>query len=130
MDELTVKAKLEHMDAVQAFISVRLANAPPKLRNKISIAVDEIFSNIAVYAYGGGEGEVTVRVQADGGVVLEFEDCGTAYNPLAAEEPDVSLSAEEREIGGLGIFLVKNIMDSAEYRREGGKNILTVKKNL
>jgi anti-sigma regulatory factor (Ser/Thr protein kinase) len=128
MNELSIEAKLENMDAVLRFVGAQLEGCHPKTQNQISIAVDEIFSNIARYAYNPKTGGVTVRIAVDENITIEFEDCGAAYNPLSASEPDTSSSAEEREAGGLGIFMVKNIMDSVEYRRESDKNILTIKK--
>jgi len=130
MNELIIEAKLENMDAVQDFISARIEDCPKKIRNQIGIAVDEVFSNIARYAYNPDVGGATVRIAVDDDITIEFEDSGAAYDPLAKEDPDVSLSAEEREIGGLGLFMVKNLMDSVEYRREGTKNILTIKKRV
>lgn len=126
MNELIIEAKLENMDEVLDFVGERIADCPAKIQNQIRIAVDEIFSNIALYAYHPGAGNATVRVAVNDGITVEFEDNGVAYNPLAIDSPDTTLSAEEREIGGLGIFVVKNIMDSVEYRREGNKNILTI----
>ena len=128
MNELLIEATLENMDRVLDFVSEQLGNCPPKIRNQIGIAVDEIFSNISRYAYDPEVGGVTVRVAVDDDITIEFEDSGTAYDPLAADAPDISLPVEEREAGGLGIFMVKNLMDSVEYRREGNKNILTIKK--
>jgi anti-sigma regulatory factor (Ser/Thr protein kinase) len=130
MNRLIIKAKPENLDEVQAFVGERLSDCSPKLRNKIGIVVDEIFANIASYAYDIPGGDVTVRVTLGGDIVIEFEDSGVPYDPLGAKDPDVSLSLEDREIGGLGLFMVKNIMDAVEYRREGVKNILTVKKKL
>ncbi len=94
----------------------------------MSIAADEIFSNIARYAYYPETGEAIVRICVDDDITVEFEDCGIAYNPLSAQSPDITLSADEREIGGLGLFMVKNLMDSVEYKRAANKNILTIKK--
>ena len=130
MNELFIEAKLENMDAVLDFVHQQLGEKPSKIKNKILIVVDEIFSNIARYAYQPESGSVTVRITVEDDICIEFEDGGIAYNPLDAEIPEITLSAEEREIGGLGIFMVKNIMDSITYRRDGNKNILTVKKNL
>ena len=129
MDELSVGAKLENIDMVQDFINARLGGCPQKIQNQIGIVVDEVFSNIARYAYDRSPGSVAVRMAVDGVITIEFEDDGIAFNPLAHDDPDISLPAEERELGGLGIFMVKKIMDSVEYRREGNKNILTIRKN-
>jgi anti-sigma regulatory factor (Ser/Thr protein kinase) len=129
MNELFIEAALENMDTVMDFINKHIEDYPPKIQNQIGVAVDEIFSNIANYAYNPATGGAAVRIEAGEDIKIEFEDSGAPYNPLTAPAPDISLPAEEREIGGLGIFMVKNIMDSVEYRREGNKNILTIKKN-
>jgi len=130
MDELLIDAELENIEAVQSFVGARLGDCPSKVRYQIAIAVDEIFSNIARYAYNPPVGRVEVRIAVDGDITIEFEDSGVAHNPLAQEEPDISLPAEERALGGLGIFIVGKIMDSVQYRRDGNKNILTIRKNL
>jgi len=130
MDELIIEAKLENMDTVLDFISEKIEDCPKKIQNQIRIVVDEVFSNIARYAYQPKVGGAVVRIAVDDDVIIEFEDSGVAYDPLAKEDPDISLSAEEREIGGLGLFMVKNLMDSVEYRRAGNKNVLTIRKNL
>ena len=129
MDELSVDAKLENIEGVQDFIKARLGDCPQKIQNQIGIVIDEVFSNIVRYAYDRSAGSVAVRMAVDDDITIEFEDSGIAFNPLAHDDPDISLPAEERELGGLGIFMVKKIMDSVEYRREGNKNILTIRKN-
>ena len=104
-----------------------------KAQMQIDIALDEILANISLDAYapGKGEAEVLVDYDAEGGAVLiTFRDRGTPFNPLEREEPDTGLSAEEREIGGLGIFLVRKTMDGMEYRREDGANVLTLRKKI
>jgi len=128
MNELCIEAKLENIEAVLDFVNERLGDRPMKIQNQIGIAVDEIFSNIARYAYHPDVGDATVRIIVDSDITLEFEDSGIAYDPLSAETPDITLPVEEREIGGLGLFVVKNLMDSVVYRREDGKNFLTIKK--
>ena len=130
MNELSVEAKIENLNAVLDFVNGLLENCSPKIQNQIGIVVDEVFSNIAYYAYHPEVGSATVRINIDADITIEFEDSGIAFNPLFAEEPDTTLSAEEREIGGLGLFILKRLMDSVEYRREGNKNILTIKKRL
>lgn len=94
----------------------------PKIANKVSIAVDEIYSNIVNYS-GAELAEVSYSIK-DGKLYISFTDDGIPYNPLKAEEPDLTLPIEEREIGGLGIFLVKNMTESMEYTYEDNKNIL------
>ena len=128
MNELIIEAKLENMDTVLEFVNERIGDCPMKIQNQIGIAVDEIFSNIARYAYHPEDGGVTVRIAVSDDIAIEFEDSGMAYDPLLSGSPDTTLSAEEREVGGLGILMVKNIMDSVEYRRDGGKNIVILKK--
>ncbi len=98
-----------------------------------NIAIDEIFGNIAHYAYTPETGMATVRVEIDDdplSVIVTFIDGGVPYNPLEEAEPDIPLSAEERSLGGLGIFMVKKSMDEMTYRHENGKNILSIRKIL
>lgn len=130
MNELIIEARLDKIDTVQDFISARTLDCPMKIQNQIGIAVDEIFSNIARYAYCPEVGAATVRITVGDDVTIEFEDSAVAYDPLSSDDPDITLPAEEREPGGLGLFMVKKIMDSVEYRREGNKNILTIRKRL
>ena len=100
-------------------------------QNAMLIAAEEIFINIASYSYPGGEGEVRVRLTAGPDIFeAEFRDGGTPYDPLARPDPDTSLPVEEREIGGLGIFIVKKLTDHAEYRYENSENILLIRKKL
>jgi len=134
MDELTVEARTDRLGEVLAFVEARTAHLPPKAAHQISIAVDEVFANIASYAYPperypDGPGTATVRVEAAaGGATVEFEDRGIPYDPLKAEDPDITLPAGQRDYGGLGVYMTKKLMDAVEYRREGGANILTIKK--
>lgn len=135
MKELKVSAIVENIDTVTAFVSEYLEtlDCPMKIQMKIAIAIDEVFSNIAYYAYGTEGGEVIVRieeVQEPHGIVLAFIDNGIPYNPLAKEDPDVTLTAEERQIGGMGIFMVKNIMDAISYEYVDGQNILEMWKEM
>jgi sigma-B regulation protein RsbU (phosphoserine phosphatase) len=130
MNELCIEAKLENLDTVINFVTENTQGCPPKTRNQICIAVDEIFSNIARYAYAPTTGGAVVRVAAGDEITIEFEDGGAAFDPLSKDDPDLSPSAEERQPGGLGIFMVKNLMDYVEYQRIGNKNVLTIKKNI
>ncbi|MDR3013638.1 MAG: ATP-binding protein [Chitinispirillales bacterium] len=134
MEELNRDAKTENLDAVLDFVAKKLENVDCTIeeRHQIAIAVEEIFVNIAYYAYRPETGGVTVRVVAGGGgeLVIEFEDSGKPYNPLEAKTPDITLGVDEREVGGLGVFMVKKLMDSVAYRRERDKNILTIRKKL
>ncbi|KWW30990.1 MAG: anti-sigma regulatory factor [bacterium P3] len=105
--------------------------ADETLRFKIRLAVEETVENVVRYAYDGGIGwlEVSTAVDTDGMTLsIELRDAGSPFNPLEREDPDISLSAEERKIGGLGIYLCKQLMDQVEYRYEDGCNILTMTK--
>lgn len=94
---------------------------------KIRLCVEEVVENIVSYAYQRGDGWLEAQTdQIDGSLVITLRDAGTPFNPLDSPEPDITLSAEERQIGGLGIFLCKKMMDSVRYRYEGGCNILTL----
>ena len=135
MKELTIAATVENIEAVTEFVDAQLEalDCPMKAQMQINIAIDELFSNIAHYAYAPEVGEATVRVEVDEdplSVILTFIDGGKPYDPLSNADPDTTLSAEERSIGGLGIFMVKKTMDAIAYRYEGGKNILTIRKKL
>ena len=135
MKEMTIAATVENIEIVTAFVDEQLEalNCPMKAQMQIDIAIDELFSNIAHYAYNPDVGEATVRVEIIKeplSVVITFIDKGVPYDPLTTAEPDTTLSAEEREIGGLGIFMVKKSMDEITYRYENGSNILSIRKNL
>lgn len=104
-----------------------------KAQIQIDIAIDELFGNIAHYAYLGGAGDATVRFDFDEAAhmaSISFVDNGVPFNPLEQADPDVTLSAEERDVGGLGIFMVKKTMDKLEYSHEKGFNITIVHKHL
>ena len=132
MSEITLTATTENIGAVTAFVDEELekVDCPIKAQMQIDVAIDELFSNIALYAYENGGDATVIFDFADGVVSLTFTDSGKPYDPTKKDDPDTTLSAEEREIGGLGIFLVKKTMDSIDYRYEDGKNILTIKKTI
>ena len=135
MHELTVNAAVENIPAVTAFVDEQLEalDCPLKAQMQIDIAIDELFSNIAYYAYNPDVGPATVRVEVTRdpmAVTITFIDHGVPYDPLAKDDPDVSLSAEERDVGGLGIYMVKKSMDSIAYEYRDGQNILMIKKHL
>lgn len=135
MRELEIEAKTENLPEVLAFVDEQLeaADCSMKIQMQIDIAVEEIFVNIAHYAYSTETGSATVRVEIMGeppAVDITFIDGGVPYDPLAKADPDITLSAEEREIGGLGIFMVKKSMDDVVYKYLDGHNILTLKKGL
>ena len=135
MKELTIEAAVENIEVVTDFVSQELEklSCPAKAETQIAIAIDELFGNIARYAYYPKIGQATVRVEVENNplsVIITFIDNGVPFNPLEIEEPDVKASAEERKIGGLGIFLVKKTMNLVEYEYKDGHNILKIKKNL
>jgi len=131
MHELSVEAKVENLDNVLDFVNERIEHCTMKIQSQIGIVIDEVFANISAYAYKPDVGGVIVRVKVENnGIVLEFEDSGIPFNPLSTDDPDTTLDIDERDVGGLGVFMVKNIMDSVEYIRNGNKNILTIKKSI
>ena len=135
MKEIRIEAKVHNLEEVQQFVNEQLIEhgCPAKVRTHISIAVEEIFVNIASYAYHPEKGKAKVRVEVSGdpvSVTITFVDHGVPYDPLAKDDPDVTLSANERDIGGLGIFMTKNLMDDVSYEYKDGQNILTLKKEL
>ena len=135
MNELTIEALVENITQVTEFIDARLEelDCPLKAQMQIDVAVDELFGNIAQYAYEQETGTITVRVEVVEdplSVVITFIDQGIPYDPLQKQDPDITLSAEEREIGGLGIFIVKKTMDEVLYEYKEGQNILKIKKTI
>ena len=135
MKELNLAATVENIEVVTDFVNQQLESlaCPPKAQMQIDIAIDELFGNIAHYAYNPEVGNATVRVEVIEeplAVVITFIDKGVPYDPLAKEDPDITLTAEERGIGGLGIFMVKKSMDDVAYEYKDGQNILTIKKSL
>lgn len=135
MRELTIDATVENIVRVTAFVDGQLDSlgCPVKAQMQIDIAIDELFGNIAHYAYHPGVGPATVRVEVVEeplSVVVSFIDNGIPYDPLSKEDPDVGLPLEEREIGGLGIYMVKKSMDEISYEYKDGQNILRIRKNI
>lgn len=135
MKELTIDATIENIGKVTAFVDEQLEqlNCPLKAQMQIDIAIDELFGNIAHYAYNPDVGPATVRVEVTEepvAVIITFIDQGVPYDPLAKADPDVALSLEEREAGGLGIFMVKKTMDEISYEYREGQNILKIKKRF
>ena len=132
---MTIPATVENIEKVTDFVNVQLDNidCPPKAQMQIDIAIDELFGNIAHYAYNPETGPATVRVEVTEkpiSVVITFIDHGVPYDPLKKEDPDITKSAEDREIGGLGIFMVKKTMDEITYEYKDGQNILRIRKDI
>ena len=135
MKELTIAATVESIETVTDFVNEQLEayDCPMKILMQINIAIDELFSNIAHYAYNPETGDATVRVEViedPMAVIITFIDNGVPYDPLKQKDPDTTLPAEERELGGLGIYMVKKTMDDVTYEYKDGKNILSIKKHL
>lgn len=133
--EIEVSADVEKLEEVQSFIREMLeANGCPfKTQMAIDVCVEEIFVNIAHYAYAPEKGTATIRAEISGAppeISITFIDSGKPFNPLAKKDPDVTLPAEEREIGGLGVYMTKKMMDDVSYEYKGGCNILQMKKAL
>lgn len=135
MHELKLMASDETLYTVIGEIEKLLDEnqCPETLKMIMLVAVEEIFVNIAHYAYGGNPGEAVIDLDVipnPKSCRVVFRDKGVPYNPLEKTDPDITLSAEERNIGGLGIYMVKQSMDKVEYRYEDGYNILTIEKNI
>lgn len=135
MKELTIEATPENVDAVIEFVDGELEECGCGMNEQmaIDVAIDELFANIAHYAYHPGTGCATVRVdvvEEPLSVEVTFIDQGRQYDPLAKEDPDTTLSVEDRPIGGMGIFIVKQSMDDVHYEYRDGKNILTIRKRI
>ena len=135
MERITVPASTDQLDIVQEFIAENLENyqCPPKAMMAIEIAVEEIFVNIANYAYRPEVGEATVCCEVNEDpmeVTIQFLDHGKPFNPLEKEDADISQDALLEREGGLGILMVKKSMDSVSYSYENGKNILTILKKM
>ncbi len=131
-DELRIEAKVEKLpEAIEFATGTLTDDCPMRERMHIELVTEEIFVNIANYAYSEPGGFVTIRRsggEGPEGLTLTFIDGGVPYDPLQKPDPDLTLPAEERPIGGLGVFLVKKIVDEAGYEYKEGKNILTVRK--
>lgn len=134
-DVLCLDAVLKNLPAVMAFVDAPLAElqCSPKVKNNIELSAEEIFVNIVQYAYPSGEGTVVVerRVEtAPPTLWLTFRDHGTPYDPLQHPTPDLEAKLEERPIGGLGIYLVRSLVDEVRYEYLDGQNVLTIKKHI
>lgn len=133
--EVVVEALKENLGEVSAFVDSHLEeiDCPIKAQMQLDIAVEELFVNIANYAYAPDTGKATIRLEINEeplSVSITFIDNGVPYDPLAKADPDITLSAEERSIGGLGIFMVKKSMDDMFYEYKDSQNVLTIVKKL
>ena len=135
MRKLTVEAKAENLDTVKQFVNHELEKVSCSYETlfQIDLVVEELFVNIANYAYEKQIGTATVLVEildSPSRVEITFMDYGVPYDPLSLDDPDFDLPIAEKPIGGLGIFIVKQSMDHVSYEYNDGKNILLLKKNL
>ena len=132
MKELIITANVENLDEVIGFVNTELerSGCSPGLQSQIVLAVEEIFVNIANYAYAPASGSVAICLAVGEEVVIRFEDTGKFFNPLERAEPDLDKPLMEREIGGLGIYLVKKTMDKIDYSRIDDKNVFTMTKKI
>ncbi len=135
MEALQIKALTDNLDRVLQYVDAALEIMGCSMKNQIQIdmAVEELFVNIAHYAYKGTVGDAVIIASPDpksGILRITFRDWGIPFDPLAKTDPDISLSVEEREIGGLGIFMAKKVMDTMDYRYENGQNVLTMTKKI
>lgn len=130
---MRIPAEVDRVGEVQAFVDALLEaeGCTMKTQIKIDIAVEEMFVNIAHYAYpdGPGEAEISAGVK-DGSLWVTFRDWGIPFDPVSRQDPDTTLSADDRKIGGLGIFMVKKSMDSMRYAYQDGQNVLTITKQI
>ncbi len=135
MVERMFEAKVENLQDVLAFVDGLLEQyeCPMKIQMQVDVAVEEIFVNIAQYAYPNKNGTAKVGIEVtepSRKLSIIFKDSGIPYDPLAKPDPDISLPVQERQIGGLGIYMAKKVMDDMMYQRIDGQNILTICKNI
>ena len=135
MKELTLETTIENVDKVIEFINKELDvfGCINKTKMEVNVAADEIFANIVNYAYKNKVGKATIKIELKDNpkaIVITFIDNGTPFNPLEKEDPNVSLTAEERNIGGLGIYIVKKSMDKVEYDYKDNQNIFKITKYI
>ena len=133
MEKFTIEAVTENLDDVIAFATEKLEerDCPMKVVMQMELVIEEIFVNVSSYAYRPDVGNVTICIdfaENPAAVEITFIDSGKPYNPLEKDDPDTTLGIDEREIGGLGIFLVKKNVDDIAYEYADGKNILRIKK--
>jgi len=130
--KLEIEANIDNLNKALEFINTELEQhgCPEDIQGKIEVAVEEIFVNIASYAYSPGSGNTVIFISVNDKIVIRFEDTGKPYNPLEKPEPDLDKPLMERDIGGLGVFLVKKLMDDVEYKRVDNKNILVITKTM
>ena len=128
-------AKVEALSDVLGFVDETLESygCPMKIQTAVCVAIEEVFVNVAHYAYGDGEGDMALGIGFEEDtrtITFRMTDKGVPFDPLKKPDPDITLSAEDREIGGLGIFIAKKTMDTLNYAYENGENVLTMIKKI
>lgn len=129
---LEIESKNENLNLVQNYVSNFMKengfNENDKM--KVDVIVEEVFINICSYAYNGSTGPCVIELKYDENkIIITFKDKGIQYDPLKRKDPDITLEAEDRPIGGLGIYMTKKMMDEVSYKYENNTNILTIIKN-
>ena len=135
MKELTIDAKINNLHGVIGFLDAQLEmlDCPMAAQIQLDMAVEELFVNIANYAYAPGNGTATIRVEtcsSPRSVTVTLIDEGAPFDPTAKPDPDTTLSAQDRSIGGLGIFMAKKSVDEMKYEYVDGRNRLTLHKKF
>lgn len=137
MSEITIEARKENLHQVFDFVTGELSKsiADKKLIRQVKLCVEEIFLNISSYAYHPetGPAKITVQVEGEGEpvkIIISFSDRGHPFDPLSIGDPDTESELDERQVGGLGIYLVRMTMDGVSYQYKDGENILTVEKTF
>jgi len=134
MSKKNFKVVMDNLEEMIQFILLETKTIVDsgKIDYQLRLVSEEALINIINYAYDKERGELKIDCETlnNDTIFIEISDTGTAFDPLQKEDPDITLPVEERRVGGLGIFIIKNIMDTVDYKREGGKNILTLTKKL
>ena len=132
--EIIIKNEIAELERVAVFVKEvsQLLSLDSETTMNLNLALKEVVSNVILYAYPQKMGEnIIIKASSDDNIlVFTITDKGDEFDPTKVEDADITLAAEDREIGGLGIFIVKNIMNEVTYQRLDGKNILTLKKNI
>ena len=133
--QITIGAEVANLPVMHQFVDLYLEKLDCDMNKmlQVEVATEEFFVNIAKYAYGDGEGTVTIKagISYDPAMLeVTFMDSGAPFDPLAKEDPDTTMSAEDRKIGGLGIYMAKQALDETEYEYKDGQNVLTMRKMI
>jgi anti-sigma regulatory factor (Ser/Thr protein kinase) len=135
LEKITVPARIDNLAQMIEFVTkaADAAGLEKGLVGKIQLASEEALVNVINYAYAGGEGDLELQYEIENDpktLIIQVADSGVPFNPLDKEDPDINLPAEDRPIGGLGIFMIRQIMDSVDYKRDNNRNLLIMKKTI